>query len=215
MKRIGLTLVFVLGLVAARASQTSATTLGIATQNGDIFKLENLGSTVDTLDGDSDAWLLRLTIDTSGHTLNTTANPHDPQPFYFSAVALSTGGPYDNAGLFGTSFGASSVWSYVSGGTSSAGCTTPSNAFVCASYSSGDKALDTGGTYSWTWIIDNPTFDPKGYWVKAVWVDANGDFVDQISSGVSNNTSVPEPATALLLGLGMLGVAAVRRKRSA
>ena len=52
--------------------------------------------------------------------------------------------------------------------------------------------------------LDNPVYatalvDGKGYW-------------GQVATGGGGDTDVPEPATMLLLGLGLMGIAGVRRK---
>jgi hypothetical protein len=81
-----------------------------------------------------------------------------------------------------------------------------------------DPPLLSPGT--WTAFVSNEDTElrevPEGILIEGDdWVLENSDWLAASSLGISEFDVVPEPSTASLLALGLVGMAAVRRRRTA
>lgn len=121
--------------------------------------------------------------------------------------------------------GPSGTWS--NNNLNSNGCTGGSGSFVCLDLS--PDLATTGNSYSWTFnvtfdsALDAADMDATGNALRARFADSAGLFDDLMSCKagttyggcvVEDNTEVPLPGTLGLLGLGLAGLGAVRRKKT-
>ncbi len=92
---------------------------------------------------------------------------------------------------------------------SSSNCQKGNGSFMCAF---GSVTITSGNTYTWTWTYDGIDASALGDVHIGTNYDPHAGFI--VSQVVGGTTSTPEPASMLLLGLGLAGVPFLRRKRS-
>jgi hypothetical protein len=127
-----------------------------------------------------------------------------------SAVNLGTNG-INLTGLSVTGPTGSGMWAANQASiNSSSNCTKGNGSFMCAA---GSVLIGNGGTYTWIFSYDSNSaiswLDPGTIHIGTNYDPHEGFIVSQTIGG----TTVPEPASLTLVGLGLLGLPFLRRKK--
>ncbi len=164
-------------------------------------------------------------IDATNFHITLTINTADytgPDTDWIQAVAIKPAGGTDITGsLLSTT--APGPWIFLLGGQSN-GCTGTINGFMCAS--NGTSALTTN-TANYQWVFNAVVANASDWALSSLGahVQVNYDRVGQLTGlqtsaditlqeeGGGPPSEVPEPQTLALLGLGLFGLALIRRKR--
>ncbi len=188
---------------AAKADQVGSLTLSGSTSCGTTSGCPDASYNFDV---GSNSASLTITILNDGQTLSSSNNE-------IGSVDLGIGtGSITWTGLSVT--GPDGSWTAGAGPVSNAGCQGTSSTFVCAQ--SGDnsgsgESLTVGDSYTWTWTWSGPAIDPTS--LSDVHVGANYNPANGLI--ISEDVAVPEPSSFALLGLGLLGLACLVRRRVA
>lgn len=107
----------------------------------------------------------------------------------------------------GTNIGAV-TWTTNESNISNADCATPGQGFVCSQASgTGLPIANGGGPYTWVWNVTT-----SGALTSTVHIGVNYDPANGKILSYKVPVSVLEPGTLTLLGSGLLGLAALRRR---
>lgn len=175
----------------AKADQTSA--------GGVVYTFTNSGS-----DG-SGGFLVTMTVNTTGATANGTFVSFAVQ--FTGASSVSFQSISANAG----------TWSAVIQGNNGGGSCDPGNAnFWCSNNTSGGIAVTSAGgdgdTYTFVFDVKGVGSAPTTTHIQTF--QGQGALAISNDVGVGPPTQTPEPASMLLLGLGLAGAPFLRRRRS-
>jgi hypothetical protein len=166
---------------------------------GVVYTFTNDGS-----DG-SGGFLVTMTVDTTGATADGT----------FSSFAVQFTGATSVA--FSSISGNAGTWSdIIQGNNGGNSCTAGMANFWCSNSTSGGigvtAAPGDGDLYTFVFDVTGVATAPTTTHIQAF--QGEGALAISKDVGVGPPTSTPEPASMLLLGLGLVGVPFLRRKRS-
>ncbi len=105
---------------------------------------------------------------------------------------------------------------FVNQGLNANGCSPGGNGSACAQVIPGGTVPAVGGSLTWVWDLEVETgklfTDPLEADVKVRYVDGDRIKVGDLVSEKITLQVIPEPSTAILFGLGLLGLAAASRR---
>jgi PEP-CTERM motif len=132
---------------------------------------------------------------------------------YISAVNLGFTNSSNISGLSGTGPSQGGTWSTGTGSINNTGCGGNNGAFIYSCSTAPGVLIHQGDTLIWNWtygaLTDSQIADANSVHVGANYDPPNGLIVSQTGTGT---TQVPEPNTASLLLVGLLGLAGTARR---
>jgi len=175
--------------------------------------------------GDGIVWTLNgaTSSNTGSFTLSAdvsgAVSPLSPGTFYLSEFSLKN---FGSAASVSNLIAPAGSWNWMNQGLNANGCKTKTNgtydALCVFNTGSVANAPSTSADFSFTFDIALAVGDvfPEYTHLKVRWVDENGNKVgDLISKDIAwHVTTVPEPGVVALLAIGLIGIVAVRRKKT-
>jgi hypothetical protein len=127
-----------------------------------------------------------------------------------SAVSFKAGSSVEDAVLV-TSPSNSSDWKTFLNNLNSGGCNGSGSGFICSSASANPAEFPNLTTLTWTWYFNTNDVGiaETGDTLK---IGAKVTTLDQPGRLLSVHATVPEPTSLSLLGIGLAGLAAVRKR---
>jgi hypothetical protein len=141
-------------------------------------------------------------------TINFTGNATVGTNNYINAVGFKLGASTMSVGGLSAAPGGAGSWSTLLGTLNNSDCNTGPAGFVCSQGSV--EVPGAGNSLTWTWTgvdLGGPvSTNPSDWSIKADYGPANGLLISE------NTTGVPEPATVVLLGIGLIPLLGIGRR---
>jgi len=151
----------------------------------------------------SGGWLVIMSVDTTGATASGTLSSFAVQ--FTGATNVSFSSISANAGTWDA---------IINGNNGGNSCTLNLNTnFWCSNSSSGGITITSGGPGDvYTFVFDVTGVNPTTTHIQTM--QGEGALAISNDVGVGPPTSTPEPASMLLLGLGLAGAPFLRRRKA-
>ncbi len=163
-------------------------------------------------------------------SLNFNTDTYTGGGLYIDAAAVKIAPSILSAVLLGapTSLPGGSVWNTFDGALNANGCSGAGSGFICSESTGNGAAVSTNAlnpavnnTFTWRITILTGTMfvGANEASIKGLYTNANGDKMGAVlSENITltrrdNDNGVPEPMTFVLMGAGLVGITALRRRK--